>query len=168
MWIRKATVDDVEAIQGLIGQFAAAGLMLPRSAKSLYETIQNFTVAVQDDEVVGTVGLHVLWKDLAEVRSLAVSPDVHGQGIGRQLVLFTLREAELLGVPQVLSLTYQTSFFSRLGFQVVERDSLPRKVWKDCVLCKKFDRCDEVAMVYYTNYTSFASISPTTNIEMVR
>lgn len=124
--------------------------MLPRSAKSLYEHIQNFTVAVSGEDIVGAVGLHVLWKDLAEVRSLAVSPTCQGQGIGKQLVEFTIKEAEQLGIEQLLSLTYQTSFFDRLGFTVVERDSLPHKVWKDCVLCKKFDQCDEIAMIYYT------------------
>ncbi|MCL6453115.1 MAG: N-acetyltransferase [Alicyclobacillus sp.] len=156
MWIRKATVDDVESMQHLIGQFAAEGLMLPRSEKSLYETIQNFTVAESAGRVVGTAGLHVLWKDLAEVRSLAVSPDCHGQGLGRRLVESCIEEATHLGIARILSLTYQTAFFERLGFTVVERDTLPRKVWKDCVLCKKFDRCDEVAMIYYTNIPSSA------------
>lgn len=152
MRIRKATVDDVDAIQSLVRQFAEVGLMLPRSAKSLYEHIQNFAVAVSEGAVVGAVGLHVLWKDLAEVRSLAVSPDCQGQGVGKQLVEFSIQEAEQLGILQVLSLTYQTSFFARLGFTVVERDSLPHKVWKDCVLCKKFDKCDEIAMIYYTKF----------------
>lgn len=150
MQIRKATVEDVESIQELIQQYAAIGLMLPRTAKSIYEHLQNFTVADQDGAIVGTVGLHILWKDLAEVRSLAVSPTCQGQGLGRKLVSHTLLEAEQLGIEQVLSLTYQTEFFSRLGFEVVKRDTLPRKVWKDCVICKKFDRCDEIAMVYYT------------------
>lgn len=150
MWIRKATTSDVDAMSQLIGEFAAQGLMLPRSPKSLYENIQNFTVAEWDGQVVGTVGLHVLWKDLAEVRSLAVSPTCHGLGIGRKLVEQTIAEAERLHIRQVLSLTYQLKFFSRLGFSVVQRDSLPHKVWKDCVLCSKFDRCDEIAMIYYT------------------
>ncbi|QSO53906.1 N-acetyltransferase [Alicyclobacillus curvatus] len=158
MRIRKATVEDVDSIQELIQQYAAIGLMLPRTAKSLYEHLQNFTVAEENGIIVGTVGLHVLWKDLAEVRSLAVSAECHGQGIGRKLVQHTVSEAEQLGIAQVLSLTYQTDFFSKLGFDIVHRDTLPRKVWKDCVICKKFDRCDEIAMIYYTQ--SFIKVQP--------
>lgn len=146
--IRKATVADVEDIHLLIQRFADEGLMLPRSLKSLYEHVQNFTVALLDGKVVGTTGLHILWRDLAEIRSLAVSPDSHGQGIGRLLVQEIQQEALDLGIKQVLSLTYQESFFAKLGFTVVHRDSLPHKVWKDCVYCNKFDRCDEIAMIY--------------------
>ncbi|MCL6637234.1 MAG: N-acetyltransferase [Alicyclobacillus sp.] len=151
MVIRKATVQDVEFMQPLIQHFADQGLLLPRSAKSLYEHILNFTVAEVDGKVVGTVGLHVLWKDLAEVRSLAVDPAYQGMGIGRKLVEHVIAEAEQLGVAQVLSLTYQTEFFRKLHFHLVERDTLPHKVWKDCVYCRKFDRCDEIAMIYYTH-----------------
>ncbi|QSO49435.1 N-acetyltransferase [Alicyclobacillus mengziensis] len=163
MRIRKATVEDVDSIQELIQQYAAIGLMLPRTAKSLYEHLQNFTVAEENGTIVGTVGLHILWKDLAEVRSLAVSADCHGQGIGRKLVEHTIFEAEQLGISQVLSLTYQTDFFSKLGFEVVKRDTLPRKVWKDCVICKKFDRCDEIAMIYYTQ--CFLKVQPLVEVD---
>lgn len=152
MELRKATVHDVEQMQALIQQFAELGLMLPRSVKSLCEHLHCFTVAVYDGKVIGVAGLHVLWKDLAEIRSLAVDPNVHGQGIGRKIVEQLNREAEQLGIPQVLSLTYQTGFFSRMDFQVVQKETLPHKVWKDCVYCKKFDHCDEVAMVYYTQH----------------
>ncbi|MCL6549342.1 MAG: N-acetyltransferase [Alicyclobacillus sp.] len=150
MEIRKATVHDVEAMQQLIQHFADAGLMLPRSHRSLYEHLQCFLVAEDRGRVIGTGGLHVLWKDLAEIRSLAVHPASHGQGVGRQLVQALIREAELLGVSRVLSLTYQTRFFDKLGFHIVEKDTLPHKIWKDCIYCKKFQHCDEIAMVYYT------------------
>jgi amino-acid N-acetyltransferase len=148
--VRKATVTDVEDMHELIQRFADEGLMLPRSTKSLYEHVQNFTVALVGGKVVGTAGLHILWKDLAEIRSLAVSSDCHGQGIGRLLVREIQQEALELGIRQVLSLTYQETFFTKLGFHVVHRDSLPHKVWKDCVFCTKFDRCDEIAMIYET------------------
>lgn len=150
MQIRKATTLDVREMQALIQHFAELGLMLPRSEKSLYEHLQCFTVAMADGRVVGTAGLHVLWKDLAEVRSLAVHPDCHGQGIGRLLVDALIRESEELGIPQVLSLTYQTRFFDKLGFHTVQKETLPHKIWKDCIHCKKFLHCDEIAMVYYT------------------
>lgn len=150
MEIRKATVHDVARMQQLIEQFATEGLMLPRSAKSLYENLQAFTVAVENDQVLGTAGLHVLWKDLAEIRSLAVDPACQGQGVGRKLVEQLITDARGIGIPQVLSLTYQTKFFDKLGFVQVNKESLPHKIWKDCIHCKKFYHCDETAMIYYT------------------
>jgi amino-acid N-acetyltransferase len=154
MQIRKATMDDVDDMQQLIQHFADQGLMLPRTLRSLYEHLQCFTVAVSGGRVVGTAGLHILWRDLAEIRSLAVHPMCHGQGIGRLLVQRLTREAEELGIAQVLSLTYQTAFFEKLGFRVVEKHLLPHKVWKDCIYCKKFNHCDETAMIYYTQVAS--------------
>lgn len=153
MEIRKAASSDVENMQELIQHFAELGLMLPRTIKSLCEHLQCFTVAVEDNQVIGLAGLHVLWKDLAEIRSLAVSPNMHGQGVGRNIVQSLLREAESLGIEQVLSLTYQTGFFEKLDFHVIQKESLPHKVWKDCIYCKKFYHCDEVSMVYYTEHS---------------
>ncbi|MDP9728316.1 N-acetyltransferase [Alicyclobacillus tolerans] len=150
MEIRQATVHDVPQMQHLIQTFANEGLMLPRSEKSLYENLHAFTVVSEGNRILGVAGLHILWKDLAEIRSLAVDAASHGRGIGRMIVEHLAAEAEQLGIPQVLSLTYQTTFFKKLNFQIVEKETLPRKVWKDCIYCKKFHNCDEIAMVYYT------------------
>lgn len=148
MEVRKAASTDVESMQQLIQQFADVGLMLPRTIKSLCEHLQCFTVAVEDGQVIGVAGLHVLWKDLAEIRSLAVAPHVHGKGVGRKVVEHLIREAEHLGIPQVLSLTYQTGFFEKLNFHVIRKESLPHKVWKDCIYCKKFYHCDEIGRAH--------------------
>lgn len=150
MQIRKASVNDVPEMQQLIQHFADMGLMLPRSAKSLYENLQCFVVGTSEGRIVGTAGLHILWRDLAEIRSLAVHPETQGQGLGRRIVQHLLGEAEQLGIDQVLSLTYQTDFFAKLDFETVEKHTLPHKIWKDCLYCKKYDHCDETAMVYYT------------------
>lgn len=150
MQIRMAVATDVQDMQELIMTYAKDGLMLPRTEKSLYETLQCFSIADANGEILGTAGLHILWKDLAEVRSLAVKPGNQGKGIGRELVATTLDRAKQLGIRQVLSLTYQTEFFSKLGFQVVDKQTLPHKIWTDCIHCKKFHHCDETAMVYYT------------------
>jgi amino-acid N-acetyltransferase len=149
MVVRQATVMDVPEMHRWIGYFASQGLMLPRTEKSLYQTLHCFVVAEEDGQFAGTAGLHLLWKDLAEIRSLVVRPDLHGKGTGRLLVQALLSRAETLGIARVLSLTYQTSFFSKLGFQVVEKETLPHKIWADCVHCSKFHHCDETAMVYY-------------------
>ncbi|MDQ0189557.1 N-acetyltransferase [Alicyclobacillus cycloheptanicus] len=150
MQIRQATVKDVPEMQQLIQHYADMGLMLPRSAKSLYENLQCFVVGTSEGRIVGTAGLHILWQDLAEIRSLAVHPETQGQGLGRRIVQHLLGTAAALGIDQVLSLTYQTGFFAKLGFEVVEKHTLPHKIWKDCLYCKKYDHCDETAMVYYT------------------
>lgn len=150
MEIRSATVQDVLPMQKLIQHFAQEGLMLPRSDRSLYEHLQCFVVATHEGEVMGTAGLHILWRDLAEIRSLAVHPSAQGQGIGRRIVENLTQRAKNLGITQVLSLTYQTAFFTKLQFETVQKETLPHKIWKDCIHCKKFYHCDEVAMVYYT------------------
>lgn len=153
MQVRKATVADVIPMQQLIQKFASQGLMLPRTEKALYEHLQCFKVAVIDDIVVGCAGLHILWGNLAEVRSLAVDERCHGLGVGRALVEAVIQDAYQLQIEKVLSLTYQTIFFEKLGFYVVDKETLPHKVWKDCVFCSKFASCDEIAMVYYTGAT---------------
>ena len=147
--IRSATIHDVPRMQDVIGSHAELGKMLFKSLADLYEHLRDFAVFADDQsgEVLGCVGLAIVWADLAEVRSLAVDESARGRGIGTQLVDWCLAEGRRLGIRRVMSLTYEKRFFDRLGFEVVERDSLPLKVWTDCVRCPKNDQCDEIAMV---------------------
>lgn len=148
--IRKARIDDVDVIVTLLRGYAEQGLLLPRSRQSVCETLLSFWVAEQHGKVVGTAALHVLGDDIAEIRSLAVAQEAQGLGIGGKLVETLFAAAEELRVPRVLALTYRESFFARCGFQVVEKSSLQQKIWKDCIHCKKFPVCDEVAMLRFT------------------
>ena len=102
---------------------------------------------VAGGRIVGTCALHVIWEDLAEVRSLAVDPDCRESGIGRELVEHCLAEAGSLRLRRVFALTYQPDFFSRLGFHPVEKSELPHKVWGHCTKCTKFPDCDEEAVM---------------------
>ena len=151
--IRKATVSDVPAMAQIINDAAELGLMLPKSLASLYETVRAFHVAVEGDDtadvqrVVGVCGLSVVWANLAEVASLAVEKDQRGKGLGRKLVETVLEEAKQLGIPRVMTLTYEQAFFEKLGFAVLDRQELPLKVWSECVRCPKNQACDEIAMV---------------------
>ena len=146
--IRPATIHDVPQMQQVIASHAELGKMLFKSLADLYEHLRDFAVFADDDgQPIGCVGLAIIWADLAEVRSLAVDESARGRGIGTQLVDWCLSEARRLGIRRVMSLTYEQRFFERLGFEVVERDSLPLKVWTDCVRCPKHDHCDEIAMV---------------------
>jgi amino-acid N-acetyltransferase len=84
---------------------------------------------------------------LAEVRSLAISEKAKGKGLGKKLVQHLVMEAEEIGLRRVMSLTYQQEFFEKCDFYVVPKETLPHKVWKDCINCSKFPSCDEIAMI---------------------
>jgi len=146
MEIRRAGLADVPGIAMLVGRFAGRGEILPRSIEDIYQTVREWVVAERDGQIIGCGALVILWADLAEIRSLVVAPEAQGEGAGRQLVNLLTAQAAELGIPQVFALTRKTSFFLNLGFQVVPRESLPRKIWKDCITCTKFVGCDEVAV----------------------
>ena len=149
--IRKAKMADVEGMHGLINSYAQQGLMLARSRNTLYENLREFTVAEADGKVVGVAGLHILWEDLVEIRATAIDPEYIKQGIGSQIVESLIQETKELGIPKVFALTYQPGFFAKNGFQLVPMDSLPHKVWKECINCPKFPKCDETAMLLELN-----------------
>ena len=144
--IRRAKLSDVEEIFGMIQMYVKDGILLPRSRESLYENIQVITVATLNGQVVGTASLHILGKDLAEIRSLVVANEANGKGIGKLLVKKIIEEAEQIGIPKLISLTYQVEFFEKCGFSVIQKTEMPQKVWKDCINCHKFPDCDEIAM----------------------
>ena len=148
--IRAARMGDAMEIVKLVNSFAKEGLLLPRSLQSIYENLLAFRVIEEEGLVVGTAGLHILEDDMGEIRSLAIAQEAQGKGYGKWLVETLMAEAEALEVPQVLALTYQEAFFDRCGFQVVEKMTLQRKIWKDCAYCTKFPACDEVAMIRKT------------------
>lgn len=146
--LRKARLKDVDGIYALIRYWAERGLMLLRSHSHLYENIRDFHVLEDEDgHVVGVAGLHVLWRDLAEIRGLAVHPDRQGQGLGRWLVLACEREARDLGLPRVFAWTLQVGFFKGLGYQVTTREALPPKVWSECNACPFYENCREIAVI---------------------
>jgi len=145
--LRKAKVKDVSAMAKLINGYAAKSEMLPRSHHRLYQDIRDFVVAECDGQVVGCGALHVVWEDMAEVRSLAVALEYRKLGVGRRIVDTLLAEAKMLDVPRVFALTYHREFFERAGFHMVARDTLPHKIWGDCIDCPKFPNCDETAVI---------------------
>lgn len=145
--IRRAKVADVPAMAGIINDCAELGLMLPRSLEALYESVRNFYVAQDEGEIVGVCGLTIVWANLSELASLVVAPGQRKKGLGRQLAQCCIEEAKHLGVRRIMTLTYERTFFEKLGFSVVDRHTLPMKVWRECVHCPKNKACDEIAMV---------------------
>ena len=146
--LRKAQQKDVSFIHSLLLHYADQSLLLSRPRGEIYEFLRDFVVAEDEHgQVVGMCGLHLIWEDLCEIRSLAVLPEKIGQNWGSKLVEACISEALTLGFSQVFSLTYQTSFFLRFGFKEVSKQRLPNKIWADCVKCVKFPDCDENAVL---------------------
>jgi amino-acid N-acetyltransferase len=151
MHVRAARVTDVPEIQRLVNEYAAQGVMLPRSLHSIYGQLRDHQVMVDGDRILGCVALSIVWEDLAEIRSLAVAADAQGRGIGRALVERMLVEARELGIRRVFVLTFVETFFMSFGFRPVEKSELPHKIWQECVHCVHFPDCDEKALVLDLN-----------------
>ena len=141
--IRNARIDDVAAIRDLINYHAELGLMLFRSPSGMYDAIRDFTVFEEQGEIIGCCAMAVMWADLAEIRSLSVDPERQGRGVGGALVEAALEDARKLRIPRVFTLTLEEGFFARFGFDRVPKDSLPMKVWSDCIACPRQDNCDD-------------------------
>jgi len=144
--IRKARMADIEAIFALVTAYSRRQILLPRSRADLYESLREFQVADRNGEVVGCAALAIQWENLAEIKSLAVREAEQGTGVGRRLVEACLAEARTLGIGRVFALTSRPGFFERLGFGGIPKETLPHKIWTDCVRCPKFPDCDEEAV----------------------
>ncbi len=147
--IRKATIGDVPAIQKLLDVFAKDEKLLSRSLSELYTHVRDIFVAVDNDTgtLVGCCSLHIMWDNLAEIRSLAVLSSHQKKGLGGKLVSACIEEAKCIGISRIFTLTYEKEFFRHMGFHVVDKSIFPQKIWADCLHCPKFPLCDEIALV---------------------
>ncbi len=145
---RKAHLPDAAQIQGQIPAYTAHGTLMPRTQAEICEHIRDFTVVVSKSQVIGCGALHFYGLDLAEIRSLAVACTAQQQGVGRSLVEALLAEAQEHRVARVCLFTRIPDYFAPLGFVPVPPQSLPEKIWKDCLKCPRFHRCDETALVF--------------------
>jgi amino-acid N-acetyltransferase len=148
----KAEIRDAQAIHDLVNLYAQRADMLPRTMGEVYENIRDFFV-VRDEvgELLGCVALHIVWSDLAEVKSLAVAETAQSKGLGSLLVEAAVDEARAIGLERVFALTYRPNFFERLGFVTADVMTLPRKVWNECYRCPKFPSCNEIALTLDLN-----------------
>jgi amino-acid N-acetyltransferase len=121
--VRPGRTSDVHGIRDLIDTYSADRRLLSKATVTLYESVQEFLVAERGGEVVGCGAVHVMWEDLAEVRTVAVAPELRGHGVGSLLLLRLLDRARDLGVKRVFCLTFETQFFARHGF--IEVDGTP-------------------------------------------
>ncbi len=129
--IRRARTGDVPGIKRLIDLYAPTRRLLTKPAVALYEDVQEFRVAADGDQVLGCGALHVLWRDLAEIRTVAVDPARRGAGLGRRIVEALLAAAEELGVRRVFVLTFEVEFFARHGFTPIDDMPLDRTVYAE-------------------------------------
>ncbi|WP_168119476.1 N-acetyltransferase [Paenibacillus sp. HB172176] len=144
---REATMSDVDNLFDLIKDYAEKGIMLPRTREAIAHTIDAFVVAELDGQVVGCGSLTRLGDNLVEIRSLGMNDGYKGLGIGSKLVECLMEKAKEQGITKVMALTYADSFFEKNGFQVVDKEIFPEKVWRDCVNCPKQLACDEIAVL---------------------
>ena len=146
---RKARLLDISAMQTLVEPEVVSGVILKRDSDEVATNIRSYQLAFDEEKLIGFCALHIHTTTLAEVRSLIVDSSVRGQGVGSDLVKNALKEAKVLGLKEVLSLTYQQLFFERLGFVEIPKESLPEhKIWADCINCKHFPICNEVSLIH--------------------
>jgi amino-acid N-acetyltransferase len=137
MEIRPARTSDIKGIRQLIDSYAPQGRLLSKETVTLYESVQEFTVAVEGDQVVGCGALHVLWEDLAEVRTVAVSESLRGQGVGHRILDSIIDRAHNIGVKRIFCLTFETKFFGSHGFEVIEGTPVEPDVYAE--LLRSYD-----------------------------
>jgi amino-acid N-acetyltransferase len=135
--IRRARTSDVRGIRRLVDTYSADRLLLSKATVALFEDVQEFWVAVDGDGVVGCGALHVMWEDLAEVRTVAVDPAHRGRKIGHRIVEALLDAARTIGVRRVFVLTFETAFFSSFGFVPINGMPVTHEVYEE--LLRSYD-----------------------------
>jgi amino-acid N-acetyltransferase len=128
--IRPARTDDVRAIRSFIDAYSTDGRLLSKATVTLFESVQEFIVAEIDGRIVGCGALHVMWEDLAEVRTLAVDPDFVGRGIGSTLLASLMDRARSVGVKRVFCLTFRVHFFGAHGFTEIDDTPVDHDVYE--------------------------------------
>jgi amino-acid N-acetyltransferase len=137
MEIRSARTSDIKGIRALIDTYAIGGRLLTKETVTLYESVQEFTVAIENNEVVGCGALHVLWEDLAEVRTVAVVESLRGTGVGHQIMQAIEDRARSIGVKRIFCLTVETQFFGRHGFEEIQGTPVDADVYAE--LLRSYD-----------------------------
>ncbi|MBE2225266.1 MAG: argininosuccinate synthase, partial [Anaerolineae bacterium] len=148
MNIRPARESDIPGIIDLVAEHAKRGDVLPRSPESIAATLNDWLVGEHPDgDIIACVSLYYYSRHLAEVRSLAVSDRVKGQGWGSTIVKASILEAQHRNIPTLFALTRAVPFFRKLGFRITSKELFPQKVWRVCSVCPLLENCDETAVV---------------------
>ncbi|MEU9319375.1 amino-acid N-acetyltransferase [Streptomyces sp. NPDC048295] len=137
--VRRARTSDVGSVRGLLDGYVREGILLDKATVTLYEDIQEFWIAERDEDarVIGCGALHVMWEDLAEVRTLAVDHSIRGAGVGHQVLDKLLQTARWLGVRRVFCLTFEVDFFAKHGFVEIGETPVDGDVYSE--LLRSYD-----------------------------
>ena len=146
--LRKAVTRDSESIFKLINPYAEENIILKRTVEDIEESIEKFIVAVDREKIIGAVSYYDYGAGLKEIRSLAVRDDYKKTGVGSKLTSAVVGELLQTGSVKIFALTYSPGFFVKNRFHIVDKGTLPDKIWKDCRYCKNRDNCTETAVVF--------------------
>ncbi len=147
--IRNAAPNDIDAIYEIIASYSKEGIILERSHENIKASISCFHVAEVSGTVAGVISYYDYGDHLKEIRSLGVKNSFLRQGIGSALLHTIIKLLCGENSPKIFVLTYTPQFFERNGFSIISMDTLPEKIWKDCVNCKNMDICSETALEYH-------------------
>ena len=131
--VRPARAADIRVIREIVRPLAESRVLVSKDAVTYYESLQQFRVAEVGGEVVGCGALHVMWEDLAEVRTLAVRPEAKGAGVGSRLLEALVEDARALGLRRLFCLTFEVDFFTRHGFAPIEGQAVEPDVYAELV-----------------------------------
>ena len=146
--IIKPTVSDISDMQTLVEPYVKNGTILYRSDNEIASTIRSYTLIKDDNKIIGFSALHIHSLTLCEIRSLIVDENYRKDKLATKLVNNLLDEAKVLGLKEVLALTYVDDFFLNLGFKTIEKEQIPdQKIWLDCSRCKHFPVCNEISLI---------------------
>ncbi len=147
--VRNASIEDVDDIHSMLQSYASRGILLPRSKSDICDNLLKFNVIECNHEIVACAALEIFTAELCEIRSLVVAEHMKKTGLGRIMVAELMDKARSLGLQRIMALTYVPEFFHKLGFKTVRKEIFPEKVWGVCIKCRKFNDCDETAVVTY-------------------
>jgi len=127
--VRPARTGDIKSIRAIIDSYVLGRRLLSKETVTLYESVQEFIIAEYEGAIVGCGALHVLWEDLAEVRTVAVLESMRGKGVGNAIIENIVARARSVGVERIFCLTFETDFFARNGFEVIEGTPVAPEVY---------------------------------------
>jgi amino-acid N-acetyltransferase len=144
----KPNVTNIKSMQELVEEDVINGNILSRDSSEMATTIRSYTTVNIDDKLAGFIALHIHSPSLAEIRSLVVKNKYRKKGIGKNLIRKAINEAKEYKLKEVLVLTYKDKLFRYFGFNLIDKKSIPNtKIWSDCIKCKHFPICDEIALL---------------------
>jgi len=148
--VKKPDLSNIIDIQSVLEPYVKEGIILKRDDDEVATNIRSYLLAYNKNKPVGVGALHIFSPFLGEIRSLGVDKEFQGRGIGKLLVNELLNEAKSYGLKEVLVLTYKKDFFEKLGFIEIDKEAIPdKKIWADCIKCKFFPNCNEIALIKY-------------------